>query len=74
MTGEPNANSVIIRAIVRKRLCITADEPLGTNCAYTHGLQKDFFQKGALGDFSKIFLGVAKSGDICFFPLETNFC
>jgi len=25
-----------------------------------------------LGEFSKIFLGVAKSGEICFFPLETK--
>jgi len=32
----------------------------------------DFFQ-GALGFFSKIFLGEgAKSGEICFFPRETK--
>jgi len=30
------------------------------------------FSRGALGDFSKIFLGGAKSGKICFFPLETK--
>ena len=30
------------------------------------------FSKGALGDFSKIFLGGVKSGEICFFPLETK--
>ena len=27
---------------------------------------------GALRDFSKIFLGWAKSGEICFFPLKTK--
>jgi len=28
--------------------------------------------QGELGDFSNIFLGAAKSGKICFFPLETK--
>jgi len=31
-----------------------------------------FFQGEPLGFFSKIFLGGAKSGNICFFPLETK--
>jgi len=31
-----------------------------------HGHRKDFFKEGALGDFSKIFLGDAKSGKINF--------
>jgi len=30
------------------------------------------FSREAHGDFSKIFPGVAKSGEICFFPLETK--
>jgi len=30
------------------------------------------FPGGALGDFFKIFLGLAKSGEICFFPFETK--
>jgi len=29
------------------------------------------FSRGATIGFPKIFLGEAKSGDICFFPLET---
>ena len=37
----------------------------------THGRQKDFFQGGTIWDFSKIFPGEgAKSGEICFLPLE----
>jgi len=36
-----------------------------------HGHRKDF-SGGALGDFSKIFLRVAKNGKICFFHLETK--
>ena len=36
-----------------------------------HGRRKDF-SRGAPGDFSKIFLGGAKSGKIYFFPLETK--
>jgi len=34
--------------------------------------RRDFFQGGTLGDFSKIILGVAKTGKILFFPLETK--
>jgi len=37
-----------------------------------HGRRKHFFKGGALGDFSKIFQEGAKSGKICFFPLEIN--
>jgi len=33
---------------------------------------EDYFQGRPLGDFSKIFLGGAKSGKICFFLLETK--
>jgi len=36
-----------------------------------------FFQWGPLGDFSKLFQGRAKSGEICFLPLKiekTTFC
>jgi len=33
-----------------------------------HERRKDF-SRGALGDFSKIFLGEAKSGKICFSQL-----
>jgi len=36
----------------------------------SHGSQKDFFQGRPLGDISKIFPWTAKSGEICFFPLE----
>jgi len=32
---------------------------------------KIFSQGGWLGDFKKFLWGVAKSGEICFFPLET---
>jgi len=41
------------------------------NASSSHGRRKDIFHGGPLGDFSKIFLGV-KSGEICFFPLETK--
>ena len=37
-----------------------------------HGRRKDFFQGGAPGDFSKLFQGGAKYGEICFFSLETK--
>jgi len=37
-----------------------------------HGRRKDFFKEGAPGDFSKIFLGDAKSGKICFFSFKTT--
>jgi len=30
------------------------------------------FSRGAPGDFSKIFPGGAKNGEICFFPLKTE--
>ena len=30
------------------------------------------FSRGELGDFFKKFLGGAKSGKVCFFPLETK--
>jgi len=36
-----------------------------------HGRRKDFFQGGILGDFSKKFLGMAKSSEVWLFPLET---
>ena len=36
------------------------------------GVGKIFSRKAAQGDFSKIFLAEAKSGKICFFPLETK--
>ena len=36
------------------------------------GVGRIFSSGGALGDFSKIFLGGPKSGKICFFPLETK--
>jgi len=36
----------------------------------SHGRRKGFFQGEALGDFSKIFPGVAKSGEICFSPTQ----
>jgi len=32
-----------------------------------HGRRKDFSRRGALEDFSKIFLGEVKSDKICFF-------
>jgi len=38
----------------------------------SHGRRKDFFQGGPPEDFSKTFLGGAKSGEICFFPVETK--
>jgi len=37
-----------------------------------HRHRKDFCQEGSRGDFSKIFLGEAKCGKICFFPLVTK--
>jgi len=36
-----------------------------------HGHRKEFL-RGALGDFSQIFLGGAKSGKHLFFPIETK--
>jgi len=36
-----------------------------------YGRQKDF-PRGEQGDFYKLFLGGAKSGEICFFLLETK--
>jgi len=44
---------------------------------HAHGRRK-FFQGGAVGDFPKIYSREAKSGEICFLPLEiekiTFFC
>jgi len=34
------------------------------------GVGRIFSRGGPLGNFSKIFPGVAKSGEICFLPLE----
>ena len=40
-----------------------------TEC-WAHGHRKDFFQGWPLGDFSKIFPGGTKSGEIWFLPLK----
>ena len=36
------------------------------------GVGRIFSKEGPLADFSKIFLGEAKSGEICWFPLKTK--
>jgi len=44
-------------------------------CAFGlhHGRRKDFFQGGGhQGIFTKFFQGGAKSGEICFYPIETK--
>jgi len=36
------------------------------------GIRRGFSRGRGIGNFSKIILGGAKTGEICFFPLETK--
>ena len=45
---------------------------LPSNTSMVMGVGRVFSREGPLGDFSKIFLGGAKSGEIWFLPLETS--
>jgi len=43
-----------------------------SNTSMVMGVGRAFSREGPLGDFSKFFLGGAKSGEIWFLPLETS--
>jgi len=51
---------------------VDSSSPFQTQLCGVHGRRRDFFQRGRLGDLSKIFLGAGKYGEIYFFPLETK--